>query len=74
MDDNCGEWVECMDVASGCGWQEVSVSSGCGYKEVYRFPHYLSLYTPLVFALFCRSIPTFCSFLKCFFNNVRCQT
>ena len=19
MDDNCGEWVECMDVASGCG-------------------------------------------------------
>ena len=28
MDDNCGEWVECMGVASGCG---------C--KEVYRFPH-----------------------------------
>ena len=19
MDDNCGEWVECMGVASGCG-------------------------------------------------------
>ena len=19
MDDNCGEWVECMCVASGCG-------------------------------------------------------
>ena len=19
MDDNCGEWVECMDMASGCG-------------------------------------------------------
>ena len=28
MDDNCGEWVECMGVATGCG---------C--KEVYRFPH-----------------------------------
>ena len=22
MDDNCGEWVECMGVASGCGEQE----------------------------------------------------
>ena len=32
---------------------------GCGCKEVYRFP------TPLVSALFCSSIPTFCSF----FNN-----
>ena len=20
MDDNCGEWVECMGVASGSGW------------------------------------------------------
>ena len=28
MDDNCGERVECMGVATGCG---------C--KEVYRFPH-----------------------------------
>ena len=28
MDDNCGEWVECMGVASGCG-----------FKEIYRFPH-----------------------------------
>ena len=25
MDDNCGEWVECMGVASGCGEQEVGV-------------------------------------------------
>ena len=28
MDDNCGEWVECMGVASGCGEQEVGVASG----------------------------------------------
>ena len=28
MDDYCGEWVECMDVASGCGEQEVGVASG----------------------------------------------
>ena len=30
MDDNCGEWVECMGVASGCGEQEVGVASGSG--------------------------------------------
>ena len=41
-----------MDVASGCGEQEVGVASGsgwnhtqykyntgCGFKEIYRFPH-----------------------------------
>ena len=54
MDDNFGEWVESMGVASGCGWQEVGVASGwnlwvwlqcigvasqCCYKEVYRYPH-----------------------------------
>ena len=34
MNDNCGEWVECMGVASGCGEQEAGVaigSGGCGY-------------------------------------------
>ena len=33
MDDNCGEWVECMGVTSGCGEQEVGVGGiyGCGY-------------------------------------------
>ena len=30
MDDNCGEWVECMGVASGCGEQEVGVLVGVG--------------------------------------------
>ena len=32
MDDNCGEWVECMGVASGCGVQEAGVGGiyGCG--------------------------------------------
>ena len=28
MDDNCGEWVESMGVASGRGYQEVGVASG----------------------------------------------
>ena len=37
MDDNCGEWVESMGVASGCGCM-----------EVYKFPHLL-IPTPLVY-------------------------
>ena len=28
MDDNCGEWVESMGVASGSGYPEVGVASG----------------------------------------------
>ena len=40
----------------------MGVATGCGCKEVYRFPHT----PPLVSVLFCSSIPTFCSFLKCF--------
>ena len=53
MDDNCGEWVECMDVASGCG---------C--KEVYRFPH--TTYPYSCICSFCSSIPTFSFFLNVF--------
>ena len=32
MDVNCGEWVECMGVASGRGEQEVGVASGSGWN------------------------------------------
>ena len=34
MDDNCGERVECMGVASGCGdhEQEAGVASGSGWN------------------------------------------
>ena len=32
MDVNCGECVECMGVASGCGEQEVGVASGSGWN------------------------------------------
>ena len=76
MDDNCGEWVQCMGVASGCGEQEVGVVSGSGWNlwvwllgvVVRRYIDFLMLLipTPLVSVLFYRSIPTFCSFLKCF--------
>ena len=76
MDDNCGEWVECMGVASGCGEQEVGVASGSGWNlwvwllgvVVRRYIDFLILLipTPLVSVLFYSSIPTFCSFFKCF--------
>ena len=32
MDDNFGEWEECMGVASRCGEQEVGVASGSGWN------------------------------------------
>ena len=78
MDDNSGEWVECMGVASGCGEQEVGVASGsgwnygCGYwlgVVLRRYIDFLILLipTPLVSVLFCSNIPTFCSFFKMFF-------
>ena len=76
MDDNCGEWVECMGVASGCGEQEVGVASGSGRNlwvwllgvVVRRYIDFLILLipTPLVSVLF-YSIPTICSFKKMFF-------
>ena len=77
MDDNYGEWVECMGVASGCGEQEVGVASGSGWNlwvwllgvVVRRYIDFLILLipTPLVSVLFYSSSPTFCSFLKMFF-------
>ena len=65
-----------MGVASGCGEQEVGVASGSGWNlwvwllgvVVRRYIDFLILLipTPLVSVLFYSSIPTFCSFLKCF--------
>ena len=71
MDYNCGEWVECMGMASGCGEQEVGVASGSGWNlwvwllgvVVRRYIDFLILLIPS----FCSSIPTFCSFKKMFF-------
>ena len=64
-----------MGVASGCGEQEVGVASGSGWNlwvwllglVVRRYIDFLILLIPTPF--FCSSIPTFCSFLKCFFYN-----
>ena len=52
MDDNYREWLECMDVASGCGEQEAGVASGCGFKEVYTFPHTTYPYSSCICSFF----------------------
>ena len=62
MDGNCGEWVECMGVASGCGEQEAGVASGSGWNlwvwllgvVVRRYIDFLILLipTPLISVLF----------------------
>ena len=74
MDDNCGEWVECMGVASGCGEQEVGVASGSGWNlwvwllgvVVRRYIDFLILLipTPLVSVLFLQQHPYFFVNLK----------
>ena len=66
-----------MDVACGCGEQEVGVVSGSGWNlwvwllgvVVRRYIDFLILLipTPLVSVLFYSSIPTFCSLKKMFF-------
>ena len=78
MDDNCGEWVEFMSVASGCGEQEVGVASGSGWNlwvwllgvVVRRYIdfssyYYLSLLLLYLFFLTAASL-LFVHFCKCF--------
>ena len=67
MDDNCGEWMECMGVVSECCEQVVASGSGWNLRVwllgvvVRRYIDFLALLitTPLVSVLFCSSIPTF---------------
>ena len=69
MDDNCGEWVECMGVASGCGEQKAGVASGSWWNlwvwllgvVVRRYKDFLILLipTPLVSVLFLQQHPYF---------------
>ena len=78
MDDNCGEWVECMGVASGCDKQEAGVASGSGWNQwvwllgvvVRRYIDFLILLiptpTPLVSVLFAAASQLFVHFVKCF--------
>ena len=67
-----------MGVASGFGEQEVGVASGSGWNlwvwkvdaVVRRYIDFLILLipTPLVYILFCSSIPTFSSLKKYFYR------
>ena len=78
MDDNCGEWMECMGVASGCGEQEVGVASGSGWNlwmwllgvVVRRYIYFLILLipTPLVYiySFFAAAFLLFVPFLMFF--------
>ena len=68
MDDNCGEWVECMGVASGSGWNLWVWLLGLVVRRYIDFL-ILLIPTPLVSVLFYGSIPTFCSFKKNVFRS-----
>ena len=65
MDDNCGEWVECMGVASGSGWNLWVWLLGV---VVRRYIDFLILLI-LVSVLFCSSIPTFLFIFKNVFRS-----
>ena len=80
MDDNCGEWVKYMGAASGCVEQEVGVASGSEWNlwvwllgvGLRRYIDFLILLipTPLVYVLFCSSIPTFLFIFKNVFRSL----
>ena len=55
MDDNCGEWVECMGVASGSGWNVWVWLVGVILRRHIDFL-ILLFPTPLVSALFAASL------------------
>ena len=56
-------WLVGVGGIYGCGLQVVGVASECGCKVVYlMISSYIFIPTPLASALFCSSIPTFCSF------------
>ena len=64
MDDNCGEWMECMGVASGCGEQEVGV-------VLRRYIDFLILLSLLLLYLyfFAAASLLFFSFFSSFFSR-----
>ena len=83
MDDNFGEWVESMGVASGrsqeagvaSGWnlwvwlECIGVVSGWCCTEVHRYPHndYYFPYSTCISFFGAEASLLLCSFLKCFF-------
>ena len=61
MDDNFGEWVECMGVVSRRRVWLVGVGEiyGCHCKEVYRFPHTTYPYSSCICSFFLQQHPYF---------------
>ena len=68
MDDNCGEWVECMGVVSRRWVWLVGVGGiyGCGCKEVYRFPHITYPYSSCICSFLQQHPYLFVHLKKCF--------
>ena len=81
MDDNCGEWVECMGVTSGChcGEQEAGVASGSGWNlwvwllgvVVRRYIDFLLLLIPIYSSCICSFLQQHPYFLFIFVNVFR---
>ena len=80
MDDNLGEWVESMGVASGRGYQEVAsgwnlwvwlVSVVVRRYNYYRYPHNNNFitfpYSTCISSFFDSIIPISLFIFKCFF-------
>ena len=66
MDDNCGEWVECIGVASGSGWNLWVWLLGVVVRRYIDFL-ILLIPTPLVSILFLQKHPKCFSFLFQYF-------
>ena len=74
MDDNRGERVECMGLASGCGEQEAGVASGSGWNlwvwlvvvvvRRDRFHHTSYPYSSCICSFFFQQHPYFLFILK----------
>ena len=64
MDDNCGEWEECMAVSSGYGEQEAGVASRSGWNLwVWLLGVVVRRYTYLPHTIYLYSF-CICSFLQ----------
>ena len=76
MDDNCGEWVKCMGVASGCCEQEAGGASWSGWNlwvwlvgvvvRRYNYRFLILLILLLYLGFFAAASLLFVHFFKCF--------
>ena len=62
MNDNCGEWVE-----------SIGVASGCGCNEVHKFPHNIP-YSSCIFSYLAEASLLYVNFLKFWFLFICIRT